>query len=76
MDEYKLEKIREFLHNKPMSDAVYEILFDSFINKPSKDIYFLGASRLAVDFLKEGWNKLESYSATNVIEQRNNTPHV
>ena len=69
MDESKLQKIREFLNNKPMSDAVYDILFSSFINKPSKDIYYLGASRLAVDFLKEGWDKLKSYSAVKEPEK-------
>lgn len=63
MDEFQTQKIREFLNNKPMSDAVYKILFDSFLNQPSKDIYMLGASRLAVDFLKQGWDRLKSSSA-------------
>lgn len=63
MDDFTTQKIREFLNNKPMSDAVYKVLFDSFINQPSKDIYMLGASRLAVDFLKQGWDKLKNSSA-------------
>lgn len=69
MDEFKLQKIREFLNNKPMADAVYEILFTSFINQPSKDIYILGASRLSVDFLKQGWDRLKSYSAVKEPEK-------
>lgn len=71
MDDSQVQKIREFLNNKPMADAVYKVLFDSFINKPSKDIYYLGASRLTVDFLKDGWDKLKSCS---VIEEKS-TPH-
>ncbi len=62
MDDYTTQKIREFLNDKAMSDAVYKILFDSFINQPSKDIYVLGASRLSVDFLKQGWDRLKSYT--------------
>lgn len=65
------------MNDTGMSGDVYEFLFNSFLNKPSKDIYILGASRLCLDFLKQAWGELEKYKIDNLQEEEKNpTPHV
>lgn len=61
MDE---EKIKMFMNDKVMSNAVYNALLDSFLKEqPSKDVQTLAASRLAIDFLKDGWKHLEHFKS-------------
>lgn len=43
-----------------MERAVYTVLLDSFLEeRAGADVHVLAASRLAVDFLKQGWKELE-----------------
>lgn len=71
------EKLRQFVNDQKMCETVYELLFNSFLNKPSKDIYILGASRLSLDFLKDAWKELEKYKVDREgEEEKNPTPHV
>ena len=66
MDDVKNNKIQKFINDKAMSDAVYETLLASFLRgKPSSDVYLLAASRLAVDFLTQGWKELERLKEAN-----------
>ena len=48
------------MEDKQTSGAVYEVLLNSFLNeKIANDVHILAASRLSVNFLKEGWKCLE-----------------
>ena len=71
LQEIQKEKVRQFLNDKIMSDAVKQVFLAVFLNreytKVSSDVYVMAASRLAVDFLFEGFKKLEEYRK---VEQR------
>ena len=54
------EKIRRFMHDEVMSNAVYEVLLNSFLEpKEGQDVNMLAASMIAVGRLKAGWRELE-----------------
>lgn len=60
MDKTKLEKIQRFLADKTMAAAVQEVLLNSFLTeRANQDVYVLAASRLSIDFFKQGWKDLE-----------------
>ena len=62
MDKIKNEKIKRFMEDKQTSGAVYEVLLNSFLNeKIANDVHVLAASRLSVNFLKDGWKNLERF---------------
>ena len=61
MNDHQKEKIQRFLNDKVMSQAVYDVLLDSFLKEKSNDVYFLAASRLSVDSLKRGWGELQKH---------------
>ena len=62
MPKIKEEKIKRFMDDAVMNEAVYEVLLDSFLNeKIANDVHVLAASRLSVNFLKEGWKNLEKF---------------
>lgn len=64
MNELKKEKIKRFLSDAVMAEAVKEVLISSFL-KPSKisDVNFLAASRVAIDLLGEAWKELQKFKA-------------
>lgn len=50
------------MNDKVMSTAVYNALLDSFLKeKPAQDVQVLAASRLAIDYLKQGFKDLEHF---------------
>ena len=62
MDEIKKNKVEKFMADKTMSDAVYGILLNYFLSPDRQtDIHYLAASRIAIDFLQEGWKELEKF---------------
>ena len=62
MDEAQKRQIQKFVNDKGMSRAVYLLLLDTFLReRPQADVYVLAASRLAIDYLKQGWKELEKY---------------
>ena len=55
-----------------MSEAVYDVLLESFLSfdfpySPNADVQLLAASRIAIDSLRKGWKDLEKFK--NSIEQ-------
>jgi len=77
MDKTKQEKIKRFLDDRIMSDAVYGVLLDTFLSeKVEQDVNILAASRLAVTFLKEGWKELERFKQDETTEPPAKTPYV
>lgn len=60
MEKAKQEKIKRFMNDRAMSEVVYEVLLDAFLDdKASNEVNYLAASRLSVNFLKEAWKRLE-----------------
>ena len=77
MDKTRQEKIKRFLDDRIMSDAVYGVLLDTFLSeKVEQDVNILAASRLAVTFLKEGWKELERFKQDETTEPPAKTPYV
>lgn len=68
INETQKNKIDRFLNDEVMSEAVKEVILNSFLKpKPNRDVYQLAASRLAIDLLDESWKDLERFR--NVVEQ-------
>lgn len=55
----KKEKINRFLKDERMVEAVRESIISSFLQpQKEKDIYYLAASRVAIDLLDAAWKDL------------------
>lgn len=64
------EKIRRFLADKTMSEAVFQVLLDSFLEvRKGSDVQTLAASMIAVEKLREGWKDLEIYKSETESEK-------
>ena len=62
MNDIQVEKIKKFINDKQMNEAVYSALLDSFLDdKIINDVNILAASRLSINFLREAWKNLEKY---------------
>lgn len=61
MDKLQEEKIKQFLNDRVMADAVYQILLNSFLKDEKQDVYLLAASRLSINYLKQAWKELQNY---------------
>lgn len=59
MNEIKLEKLKRFLNDTVMSEAVRETITKSFL-KPSKDrdVQILASKMIAIELLDEAWKEL------------------
>lgn len=58
MDDYQIEKVKQFLRDKVMSTAVRMVLMDTFLQKRDGDVHTKAAQRYAIDFLIESWDNL------------------
>lgn len=73
MDIQKQEKIKKFLSDKAMSQAVKEVLINSFLKtRGVMEVNFLAASRIAIDLLDLGFKDLERISKS--AENNEDTP--
>lgn len=60
MTDLEQEKVRRFVNDPVASKAVFDLLLHSFLSdRASQDVHTLAASRLAIDYLKQGWKELE-----------------
>ena len=56
IDALTQEKIKQFLNDKVMSDAVKVFMEAAILkSKGQRDVYVLAAERIALDVLKEAW---------------------
>lgn len=70
MNKARQEKIRRFVDDVVMNEAVYEVLLHSFLKEqPDKNVQTLAASRIAIDLLNDGFKELNRYK---VIEEPDN----
>lgn len=67
----KQQKIKRFLADQVMCEAVYDVLLAAFL-KPRKDadVQMLAAARLSIDLLQEGWKELEKLKDMQDDEKR------
>lgn len=71
MNEVKRSKLKKFMQDEVMAQAVYEVLLDSFLTeRRNQDVYVLAASRLAVDYLKQGMKELDRYKEDEAIREK------
>lgn len=62
MNDTQQEKLKRFLADQLMASTVKEFLQQHFLKpRAQTDVQVLAASRLAIDFLTEAWNDLETY---------------
>lgn len=70
----KQEKIARFLADKTMSDAVYGVLLDTFLERDtSLDVQTLAAERIAINNLQDAWKVLERYKAESERQPRSSS---
>lgn len=71
MEEQKKAKLQHFANDKPLNQAVYDVLLGAFLKEKSQyDVYTLAAERLAVDFLKKAWKEIEAYRLDNKTDEK------
>lgn len=59
-EEQKKEYIKNFINNRAMSQAVYDVLLDIFLkSEPKVDVHVLASQKLAIDLLLLSWKELE-----------------
>lgn len=68
MNTDKQERISRFIKDERMSEAVKEVLQKSFLKTPSKEVNYLAASRIALDYLEDAWKELLRYKEEKANE--------
>lgn len=62
MNEKDVIKIRGFINERDMSEAVRALLMRNFLQKRNgADVHVLAAQTLAVQFLSEAWTEMERH---------------
>lgn len=60
----KEEKLRRFINDEVMANAVFESLTHSFLkNKGARDVNIMAAERLAIDLLGDAWKELARFKS-------------
>jgi len=70
MNENQKAKIRMFLNDEVLVDAVKEVFTKSFMKPAGTDVNYLAASRIALDFLNDAFKELETFAVEEVKEER------
>lgn len=68
----KANKIKRFMQDVEMSEAVYEVLLNKYVGVAQyNDVETLAASRIAINLLQDAWRELERMK---LIEAEEATP--
>lgn len=60
MKDFEQEKIRQFIHDEVMNNAVFTLIQNTFLRKKgNRDVNTLAAERLAIEFLDDAWKEME-----------------
>lgn len=73
MDDHQKEKVKQFMRDKAMSDAVYSVILKTFLEKRDGDVQMKAAQRLAIDFHIESWDNLAKINTLSSTEQKGRT---
>lgn len=58
----KEEKLKRFVADQAMSEAVYEVLLNAFLkDRKTEDVAVLAAERIALLRLQDAWRELKKY---------------
>ena len=76
MNEIEKEKIKRFMSDKVMAEAVRKSILETFLKpQKDKDVQVLAASRIAIDLLQEAFKDLQRYlSQEDSGDKRINNP--
>lgn len=71
MNELKINKIKRFLADEAMAGAVKEVLLSAFLkSRAEKDVHYLAAKSLSVEYLEDGWRDLNKYKEIEEREEK------
>lgn len=62
IDDHRKGKIKRFMADLSMKDAVYEVLLQSYLRQRDGDVNLKAAQMTAVELLNDGWKELEKLS--------------
>lgn len=68
MDDYQLQKIKQFYQDNAMRDAVYNVLISSFLSNREGDTHTKAAQRIAIDIVNDSWDDLRKIYNANTKE--------
>lgn len=63
MDDIKIAKLKRFMADKEMNEAVHYVLLNTFLKRydSKSDVNILAASRISLDMLSEAWDDLKRF---------------
>jgi hypothetical protein len=62
LNETEESKVKRFIGDVTTSEIVFEIIRDSFLkSRANKDVHYLAAKSLSLEFLEEAWKELDRY---------------
>jgi hypothetical protein len=71
MTNQELEKIKRFMNDPILSAAVKNSLQATFMrSRPEKEVYYLAAKTLALEFLEDAWRELEKHRQVAQKEEK------
>ena len=66
----KEEKIKRFIDDKLLQDAVYGIIMATFLKKKDyADVHVVAAQKIAIDLLQEAWKEMNLLDISTGGEQ-------
>ena len=62
MNDAQREKVKRFVNDEVMQTAVKEVIQRAFLKaRPEKDVHYLAAKSLSIEFLEDAWRELQRY---------------
>lgn len=67
-------RIVRFLNDEQTSSTIRAVLEESFLKPRGHDVHILAASKLAIDYLREGWKEMDKSRVTDeeTIDKKQN----
>ena len=71
-------RLKRFLNDRETSEILFDVLQDSFLKaRANKEVHYLAAKSLAVEFLEEARRDLDKYREAKDNDRNDSpTPHV
>lgn len=70
MNPLQKEKLKRFANDKVLFSTVHDVLLQSFLRDYGGDIQVLAASRIAINYLADGFKELERFKNEVVHERK------
>ena len=75
MNDIQIEKVKRFVNDKVMSDAVQDAVIKEILSKSNGDVNILASRFIAINEVKEAWKSLEIYTQ-DPGEENNGKPQI